>query len=76
MSKLPPRKVLKFGGTCLANGKGLERALEIIRQKHQEGPVVVLSAGEKASDQLQDLSGPDAIFQDRFRIVPKGKVLC
>ena len=52
-----PLKVLKFGGTSLANGEGLERVLEIIRQKHQGGErlVVVLSAREKATDKLQEM---------------------
>ncbi len=56
-AKVPPLKVLKFGGTSLANGEGLERVLEIIREKHEKGErlVVVLSAREKATDQLQEM---------------------
>ena len=52
-----PLKVLKFGGTSLANGKGLERVLEIIQMKHQKGErlVVVLSARERATDQLEEM---------------------
>jgi len=56
-TKTAPLKVLKFGGTSLANGKGLERVLEIIQRKHEVGErlVVVLSAREKATDQLQEM---------------------
>ena len=52
-----PLKVLKFGGTSLANGAGLERVLEIIQEKHQQGErlVVVLSARERATDQLEEM---------------------
>jgi homoserine O-acetyltransferase len=52
-----PLKVLKFGGTSLANGDGLERVLDIIQEKHRAGErlVVVLSAREKATDQLQEM---------------------
>ena len=52
-----PLKVLKFGGTSLANGEGLERVLETIRGKHLQGErlVVVLSAREKATDQLGEM---------------------
>ena len=55
--KAAPLKVLKFGGTSLANGKGLERVLEIVQQKYESGErlVVVLSAREKATDQLQEM---------------------
>ncbi len=47
-------KVLKFGGTSLANGEGMERVLEIITSKVKEGDkiVVVVSAREMATDQL------------------------
>lgn len=50
-------KVLKFGGTSLSNGEGLGRVLDIITAKVAEGSpiVVVLSAREKATDQLQAL---------------------
>lgn len=52
-----PLKVLKFGGRSLANGQGLSRVLEIIREKYQQGErlVVVLSAREKATDQLGEM---------------------
>ncbi len=47
--------VLKFGGKSLSNGEGLGRVLEIITNKvNQEANIaVVLSAREKATDQLE-----------------------
>ncbi len=50
-------KVLKFGGKSLSNGEGLGRVLEIISAKveNDENVVVVLSAREKATDQLEAL---------------------
>ena len=48
-------KVLKFGGKSLSNGEGLGRVLEIITEKVRKGEniAVVLSAREKATDQLE-----------------------
>jgi bifunctional aspartokinase / homoserine dehydrogenase 1 len=48
-------KVLKFGGRSLSNGEGLERVLGVIERKvhHGESIAVVLSAREKATDQLE-----------------------
>ncbi|MGB5553578.1 MAG: bifunctional aspartate kinase/homoserine dehydrogenase I [Flavobacteriaceae bacterium] len=48
-------KVLKFGGKSLSNGEGLGSVLEIIKTKVDLGePIaVVLSAREKATDQLE-----------------------
>ncbi|CAM4396220.1 bifunctional aspartate kinase/homoserine dehydrogenase I [Zobellia roscoffensis] len=48
-------KVLKFGGKSLANGEGLERVLNIVSDKVEEGEniAVVLSARAKATDQLE-----------------------
>ena len=50
-------KVLKFGGTSLANGEGIERVLEIITSKVAAGEriVVVVSAREMATDQLETI---------------------
>ena len=47
-------KVLKFGGTSLANGEGIDKVLEIIVSKVKEGEkiAVVVSAREMATDQL------------------------
>ncbi len=48
-------KVLKFGGRSLSNGEGIGRVLDIIEQKvkQDENIAVVLSAREKATDQLE-----------------------
>jgi len=48
-------KILKFGGKSLSNGEGLGRVLDIITRKVQNGEniAVVLSAREKATDQLE-----------------------
>lgn len=48
-------KILKFGGKSLSNGEGLGRVLEIIVDKVRSGEniAVVLSAREKATDQLE-----------------------
>lgn len=53
--KSAPYKILKFGGRSLSNGEGIGRVLEIIKQKTQAGEniAVVLSAREKATDQLE-----------------------
>ena len=50
-------KILKFGGTSLANGEGIERVLEIITNKVKAGEkvVVVVSAREMATDQLDSI---------------------
>lgn len=48
-------KVLKFGGKSLSNGEGLGRVLDVITEKVRQGEniAVVLSAREKATDQLE-----------------------
>lgn len=50
-------KILKFGGKSLSNGEGLGRVLEIISSKVRAGEnvAVVLSAREKATDQLETI---------------------
>ncbi|PWL37882.1 bifunctional aspartate kinase/homoserine dehydrogenase I [Flagellimonas aquimarina] len=50
-------KVLKFGGKSLANGEGIENVLDIIskRAKERENFAVVLSARDKATDQLESM---------------------
>ncbi|NAS13945.1 bifunctional aspartate kinase/homoserine dehydrogenase I [Poritiphilus flavus] len=48
-------KILKFGGKSLSNGEGIGRVLDIITKKVTDGEniAVVLSAREKATDQLE-----------------------
>ncbi|MFM1877187.1 MAG: hypothetical protein RLZZ241_53 [Bacteroidota bacterium] len=50
-------QVLKFGGKSLSNGAGIQRVLNIVSKKAQNGQrlVVVLSARGKATDQLEEL---------------------
>ena len=50
-------KILKFGGKSLSNGEGLERVLDIVTDKIKKGEhmAVVLSAREKATDELEQL---------------------
>ncbi len=56
-ANLAPYKILKFGGRSLSNGEGIGRVLEIIKHKVDQGDniVVVLSAREKATDQLETI---------------------
>ena len=48
--------VMKFGGTSVANCEAITRAIEIIRGRLQEKPVVVVSALSKVTDLLYKLS--------------------
>lgn len=59
-------KVLKFGGRSLANGEGIDRVLNIVTAKVRAGEhiAVVLSAREKATDQLEALLNKAAKRKD------------
>lgn len=50
-------KVLKFGGKSLANGKGIQNVISIIKNKVAQGETitVVLSARGKSTDQLESI---------------------
>ncbi|WP_298878996.1 bifunctional aspartate kinase/homoserine dehydrogenase I [uncultured Polaribacter sp.] len=50
-------KVLKFGGKSLANGKGLENAIEIIASKYKSGEkiTVVASARGNSTNELESI---------------------
>ncbi|WP_289644945.1 bifunctional aspartate kinase/homoserine dehydrogenase I [Maribacter aestuarii] len=50
-------KILKFGGKSLSNGEGLEHVLDVIvsKVKNKEHIAVVVSAREKATDQLETI---------------------
>ncbi len=50
-------KILKFGGKSLANGKGIQAAIQIIKKKaqQQESIAVVLSARGNATDELLEM---------------------
>ena len=62
-------KVLKFGGKSLSNGEGIARVLDIITSKVKEGEniVVVLSAREKATDQLEAMLEKAAKGKNYFK---------
>ena len=68
--------VLKFGGRSLSNGEGIGRVLDIVENKVKEGEniAVVLSAREKATDQLESIlykaaSGRD--YKEEFEAFEK-----
>jgi homoserine O-acetyltransferase len=50
-------KIVKFGGRSLANGEGLEKVLQIIQKKVEQGEkiVVVASARENSTDLLEEI---------------------
>jgi len=48
-------KILKFGGSSLANGTGLENSLEIIAKAAKEPVAVVVSARGNSTDELLDM---------------------
>ncbi|WP_411030212.1 bifunctional aspartate kinase/homoserine dehydrogenase I [Spongiimicrobium sp. 3-5] len=55
-------KVLKFGGKSLSNGEGIDSVLKIVEAKVKNGEniAIVLSAREKATDQLEAILGKAA----------------
>ncbi|MDC6350012.1 bifunctional aspartate kinase/homoserine dehydrogenase I [Zeaxanthinibacter sp. PT1] len=59
-------KVLKFGGVSLANGEGIGNVLRIVETKVKAGEklAIVLSAREKATDQLQHMLQMAAASKD------------
>ena len=59
-------KILKFGGRSLSNGEGIGRVLDIIAKKVADGEhiAVVLSAREKATDQLEAILNKAASGRD------------
>ena len=48
-------KILKFGGSSLANGEGLENSLAIIEEATHEPIAVVVSARGKSTDELESM---------------------
>lgn len=48
--------VMKFGGTSVEDAPAIERAIEIVRSRLPERPVVVVSALAKVTDQLVAMS--------------------
>ncbi len=48
-------KVLKFGGSSLANGQGIENSLAIIEKRAGEEITIVVSARGNSTDELEEL---------------------
>lgn len=44
--------IMKFGGTSVENATAIQRVAEIVRSRRDQGPVVVVSAMAKVTDQL------------------------
>lgn len=55
--------VMKFGGTSVQDATAIERVAEIVRSRHDQHPVVVVSAFAKVTDQLV-LMGQQAVAGD------------
>ncbi len=62
-------KVLKFGGKSLSNGVGIGRVLDIVSSKVKAGEniAIVLSAREKATDQLEAMLDKAAAGKDYIK---------
>jgi aspartate kinase len=48
--------VMKFGGSSVENAKAIERAATIVKDRISQGPIVVVSAMAKVTDQLLDMA--------------------
>jgi aspartate kinase len=44
--------IMKFGGTSVENATAIQRVAEIVRSRQKQGPIVVVSAFAKVTDQL------------------------
>src|SRR5450432_1129916 len=44
--------IMKFGGTSVENATAIQRVAEIVRSRQKLGPVVIVSAFAKVTDQL------------------------
>ncbi|MFZ0595520.1 MAG: aspartate kinase, partial [Flavobacterium sp.] len=61
-------KVLKFGGTSVANAQNIKLVLEIIKQNSQQDKlVVIVSALSKVTDLLQSAAAKAAANDESFR---------
>ena len=66
--------VMKFGGTSVEDGPAIERVAEIVRTRAAEGPVVVVSALARVTDQLL-AAGRAAAAGDRNRALELASAL-
>src|SRR5437899_11733052 len=48
--------VMKFGGTSVGDAKAIERVVAIVRERRSQGPVVVVSARARVTDQLLQMA--------------------
>lgn len=61
-------KILKFGGTSVANAENIKRVLEIVNQKsEQDRLIVVVSALSKVTDLLQTAAAKAASNDESFK---------
>ena len=61
-------KILKFGGTSVANAENIKRVLEIVNQKsEQDQLIVVVSALSKVTDLLQAAAAKAASNDESFK---------
>ena len=56
--------VMKFGGTSVEDARAIERVARIVRSRRKQGPLVVVSAFAKVTDQLV-VMGQQAVAGDR-----------
>jgi len=61
------RRILKFGGAALRDGRGVRRASEIVATEGGPRPIVVVSALEGVTDLLEVLAdaAPSGVIDDR-----------
>ncbi|RME82948.1 MAG: lysine-sensitive aspartokinase 3, partial [Planctomycetota bacterium] len=52
LSKVQKMIVMKFGGTSLADRKRIETVFQLVKKRHSENPVVVVSAHSGVTDML------------------------
>jgi aspartate kinase len=55
--------IMKFGGTSVENAAAIQRVAEIVRSRQKQGPIVVVSAFARVTDQLV-LTGQKAAAGD------------
>src|SRR5688572_8503339 len=63
--------VIKFGGTSVMNGERMRRAIDIVEQRRDRSPVVVVSALAGVTNQLVDATrfAADGSFDEAQRLV-------
>ena len=66
--------VCKFGGTSVGDATAIQRLVEIVRARHDQQPLVVVSALAKVTDSLTGLASGESIdpIVDRHQAVADG----